>query len=78
MKCTSPNCDSVCGRVFRDIVLCFQISRMLAAKAALAIRVDALGEDVNNEMGIEHRANVEMRLKQLEEGFVSEAGVFVL
>ena len=51
---------------------------MLAAKAALAIRVDALGEDVNNEMGIEHRANVEMRLKQLEEGFVSEAGVFVL
>ena len=64
--------------LFRDIVLCFQISRMLAAKAALAIRVDALGEDVNNEMGIEHRANVEMRLKQLEEGFVSEAGVFVL
>ena len=44
---------------------------MLAAKAALAIRVDALGEDDNNEMGIETRAKLEIRLKAMEEGFVS-------
>ena len=44
---------------------------MLAAKAALAIRVDALGEDVNSEHGYEHRAKLESRMKQLEEGFVS-------
>ena len=48
-----------------------KMSRMLAAKAALAIRVDALGEDVNNEMGIEHRATLEKRLQTLEQGFVS-------
>ncbi|XP_013401006.1 nucleolar protein 58 [Lingula anatina] len=45
-----------------------KISRMLAAKAALAIRVDALGEDTTNEMGIEHRANLESRMRQMEEG----------
>ncbi len=44
---------------------------MLAAKAALAIRVDALGEEGNAELGIEHRARLESRLKMLEEGFVS-------
>lgn len=49
-----------------------KVSRMLAAKAALAIRVDALGEDVNNEMGIEHRAGLEKRLQQLEQGFVKK------
>ena len=48
---------------------------MLAAKASLAIRVDALGEDGNNEMGIEHRAHLEMRLKEMEEGFVSDGVV---
>lgn len=45
-----------------------KISRMLAAKAALAIRVDALGETTDQEMGIEHRAKLEVRLKNLEEG----------
>jgi len=45
-----------------------KVSRMLAAKAALAIRVDALGEDVSNEMGIEHRATLETRLTALESG----------
>lgn len=45
-----------------------KMSRMLAAKAALACRVDALGENVTNELGIEHRAKLEYRLKQLEEG----------
>lgn len=49
-----------------------KVSRMLAAKAALAIRVDALGEDVNNDMGIEHRASLEKRLKQLESGIVKK------
>ena len=44
---------------------------MLAAKAALAIRVDALGEDVNSDLGLEHRAKLESRMKMLEEGFVS-------
>jgi len=49
-----------------------KVSRMLAAKAALAIRVDALGEDVDNEMGIEHRATLEKRLSQLEQGMVKK------
>lgn len=40
---------------------------MLAAKAALAIRYDALGEDTNAEMGVENRAKLEARLRQLEE-----------
>lgn len=48
-----------------------KVSRMLAAKAALAIRVDALGEDNNCNMGIEHRAVLEKRLQQLEQGIVS-------
>jgi nucleolar protein 58 len=49
-----------------------KVSRMLAAKAALAIRVDALGEDVNNDMGVEHRATLEKRLQNLEQGFVKK------
>uniref|UniRef100_UPI003AAF80CE nucleolar protein 58 isoform X1 n=1 Tax=Centroberyx gerrardi TaxID=166262 RepID=UPI003AAF80CE len=44
-----------------------KISRMLAAKAALAIRYDALGEDTNAEMGVENRAKLEARLRHLEE-----------
>lgn len=43
-------------------------SRWLAAKAALAIRVDALGEDADTEMSLKNRANLEARLKMLEEG----------
>lgn len=50
----------------------FKISRMLAAKAALAIRYDALGEDTNAEMGAENRAKLEARLRQLEERGVSK------
>jgi len=38
-----------------------KISRMLAAKAALAVRVDALGESTDAELGAEHRANLEAR-----------------
>lgn len=44
-----------------------KISRMLAAKTSLAIRYDALGEDTNAEMGIENRAKLEARLRQIEE-----------
>lgn len=46
------------------------MSRMLAAKTALAIRVDALGEDTNAELGLEHRAKLERRVRELEEGKV--------
>lgn len=45
-----------------------QMARMLAAKASLAIRVDALGEDSSIEMGTDHRAKLEIKLRLLEEG----------
>ena len=44
---------------------------MLAAKAAIATRVDALGEETNTDLGIEHRAKVESRIRQLEAGAVA-------
>ncbi|CAN8260395.1 unnamed protein product [Cochlearia groenlandica] len=43
-----------------------KISRSLAAKAALAIRCDALGDGQDNTMGLENRAKLEMRLRNLE------------
>lgn len=46
---------------------------MLAAKTALTIRYDALGEDTNAEMGAENRLKVETRLRLLEERGVSRA-----
>ena len=49
------------------------MSRMLAAKTSLAIRVDALGDDTNTEMGLEHRAKLERTMKMLEEQGVSHA-----
>merc|ERR1712003_564444 len=49
-----------------------KVSRMLAAKASLATRVDALGEETNTDLGIEHRAKVEMRIRQLETGQVTK------
>ncbi|XP_046735132.1 nucleolar protein 58 [Diprion similis] len=45
-----------------------KMSRMLAAKASLATRVDALGEDGSFDLGTEHRAKLEARLRILEEG----------
>ncbi|XP_049784253.1 nucleolar protein 58 [Schistocerca cancellata] len=45
-----------------------KMSRMLAAKAALATRVDALGEDSSMDMGVEHKAKLEAKLRLLEEG----------
>lgn len=44
-----------------------KMSRMLAAKASLATRVDALGEEPTNALGTEHRAKLEARLKFLED-----------
>ncbi|XP_058831798.1 nucleolar protein 58 [Topomyia yanbarensis] len=48
-----------------------KISRSLAAKASLASRMDAFGEDVTMELGTEHRAKLEIRLRMLEEGNLS-------
>ena len=45
-----------------------KVSRMLAAKTALCIRMDALGEVEGVSIGLEGREKVEMRLKQLETG----------
>ncbi|XP_074564186.1 putative nucleolar protein 5-2 [Curcuma longa] len=43
-----------------------KISRSLAAKTALAIRYDALGDGQDNSMGLENRAKLEARLRVLE------------
>merc|ERR1711966_446157 len=43
-----------------------KISRVLAAKCALSIRVDALGETSTATIGIDDRIKVEERLRQLE------------
>lgn len=44
------------------------MARSLAAKASLATRLDAFGEDSEFELGIEHKAKLETRLRLLEEG----------
>ncbi|XP_008799299.2 probable nucleolar protein 5-1 [Phoenix dactylifera] len=43
-----------------------KISRSLAAKTALAVRYDALGDSQDNTMGLENRAKLEARLRVLE------------
>ena len=48
-----------------------KVSRMLAAKAALSIRVDALGEDTQASLGIEQRADLEKKFANLEQNAVS-------
>ena len=45
-----------------------KISRVLAAKTALAIRVDAMGETEGPTIAIENKIKVESRLRQLEAG----------
>ena len=45
-----------------------KISRMLAAKTALSIRMDALGESDQTTIGFTGREKVELRLKSLETG----------
>ena len=47
-----------------------KISRMLAAKASLCARVDALGEESTTTIGIESRAKVENRVRQCEQNKV--------
>lgn len=44
------------------------MSRSLAAKAALATRVDAFGDEVTFDLGTEHKVKLEQRLRMLEEG----------
>jgi nucleolar protein 58 len=53
-----------------------KVSRVLAAKSALAIRVDALSDDTTADttIGYEGRAKVEARLRQLEGGAVVANG----
>lgn len=41
---------------------------MLAAKVALATRVDALGDDPCLSLGVEHKATLERKLRIMEEG----------
>lgn len=48
-----------------------KISRMLAAKASLCVRVDALGEESEPTIGLSSRALVEQRLQNCEQGKVS-------
>lgn len=45
-----------------------KMSRSLAAKAALATRVDAFGEDITFDFGTEHKVKLDARLRLLEEG----------
>ena len=51
-----------------------RISRMLAAKTSLCVRVDALGEDSGVSMGLLSKAQVEERLQQCEQGQVRWGG----
>lgn len=50
-----------------------KVSRVLAAKCALAIRVDALGDTADATIGLGARATVEARLRQME-GHEAEGG----
>ena len=43
---------------------------MLAAKASLCVRVDALGEETTATIGVASRAKVEERLRQYEQAKV--------
>ncbi|RAL48134.1 hypothetical protein DM860_005558 [Cuscuta australis] len=51
-----------------------KISRSLAAKCALAIRYDALGEGQDCTFGLENRAKLEARLRNLEAQDLSPTG----
>ncbi|XP_055869988.1 nucleolar protein 58-like [Biomphalaria glabrata] len=44
-----------------------KLSRMLSAKASLAIRVDALSETSDSTLGLEQRAKIESRVRSLDE-----------
>jgi nucleolar protein 58 len=49
-----------------------KISRVLAAKTALAVRVDALGEATEPSIAVENRVKVEARIRQLEGGQIQQ------
>lgn len=53
-----------------------KVSRTLASKCSLCIRVDALGEDENAQIGVQSREFVEKRISFLEQneqgGYVSK------
>lgn len=51
---------------------------MLAAKTSLAVRYDALADDVDTEMGIQNRAKLESRIRFFEEGGVCKQAKFPL
>ena len=53
-----------------------KISRLLAAKTSLCVRVDALGEDSSTDIGISSRAKVEERLQEYEQDKVRLTAVF--
>lgn len=55
-----------------------KISRMLAAKASLCARVDALGEESAPSIGIESRAKVEDRVRQCEQNKVRLGNLLLL
>jgi nucleolar protein 58 len=50
-----------------------KMSRVLAAKTSLVARVDALADESNPDIGLELKARVEARLRQLEGGEVVSA-----
>ena len=45
-----------------------KVSRTLANKCALCVRYDALGEDVEGNLGTKNKAYLENRVKLLESG----------
>eukprot|EP00798_Chlamydomonas_sp_ICE-L_P014269 gene14269-20243_t len=51
-----------------------KIARVLAAKCALSLRVDALGDTEDASVGLESRAKVEARLRQLEGTMLASDG----
>lgn len=56
-----------------------KMSRMLAAKASISARLDALGEEgADTEMGLRARAYLENRLRQLETGSVGLKAFIVI
>ena len=80
LRKSAASCVSFCTGTNVLCIGCFvlnfysllQISRMLAAKTALAARYDALGEgETSTEMAILNRAKLEDRIRALDEGKVS-------
>ena len=51
-----------------------KISRSLASKCALCVRVDALKENTDGAIGVSKRAYIEKRIKDLEKGTIGSKG----